>query len=164
MCIRDSTRIAYGACSLVTMPIAAVLVGAFLIPYYEKLGVKLSYVSFFVALARSLDVITDPAAAYLSDSCRMTWPIAGRRRIFLAVGALCYGIFLRFLLSPPPGYIVLTHERGTPIADEKGVSLSMWFGSFYILFFIASTFLAIPYDALGPELTDDPEELSLIHI
>ena len=39
-------------------------------------------------------------------------------------------------------------------------ALSVYFGFFYILFFLASTFSCIPYDALGPELTDDYEDRS----
>ena len=38
----------------------------------------------------------------------------------------------------------------------------MWFGIFYICFFLMTTYTQIPYDALGPELTDNPDDRSRV--
>lgn len=36
-------------------------------------------------------------------------------------------------------------------------ALRRWFGTFYILFFLAATVCLVPYDALGPELADNSD-------
>lgn len=38
----------------------------------------------------------------------------------------------------------------------------MWFGFFYICFFFFQTYCIIPYDALGPELTDNQNDRNLL--
>ena len=99
--------------------------------------------SLFIALARSLDVITDPLMSYITDSCRSK---QGRRRPFIATGCIPYGAFL-FLLC-------------TPKDDLSGDMTAVWFGFFYIMFYIMNTYSNIPYDALGPELTDNYDDRS----
>ena len=37
---------------------------------------------------------------------------------------------------------------------------SNWFGAFYIMYYLMNTYSNIPYDALGPELTDNYEDRS----
>ena len=44
------------------------------------------------------------------------------------------------------------------------MNLSLWFGVFYILFFLTNTYCAIPYDALGPELTDDQDDRAVVFL
>ena len=63
----------------------------------------------------------------------------------MITGCWVYSFLMVMLLSPP---------RWSPIA------VSFWFGFFYVLFFLASTYTNIPYDALGPELTDNYEDRS----
>ena len=99
--------------------------------------------SLFIALARSLDVITDPLMSFITDSCRSKH---GRRRPFMITGCLPYGIFLFLLCSPPSGM--------------SSWQTSSWFGAFYIMYYIMNTYSNIPYDALGPELTDNYEDRS----
>ena len=75
-------------------------------------------IAVFVALARSLDVVTDPSMSYWTDSTRSKW---GRRRPFLVLGCVPYATSLIMLLTPPR---ILT-------VDE----VSLWFGMTYIVFF-----------------------------
>ena len=49
-----------------------------------------------------------------------------------------------------------------PNPKFDSVSVSIWFGVFYIMFFLTATYCNIPYDALAPELTDnEPDQNSL---
>ena len=67
-------------------------------PVYETVGAQLAYIAFFVALARSFDVLTDPLMSYFTDAFRSKW---GRRRPFMLTGALPYGLLFMFLCMPP---------------------------------------------------------------
>lgn len=88
-------------------------------------------------------MITDPLMSYLTDSCRSK---QGRRRPFIATGCVPYGLFLFLLCTPTDGL--------------SGDMTAMWFGCFYIMFYVMNTYSNIPYDALGPELTDNYEDRS----
>mmetsp|Transcript_33109 Transcript_33109/g.41635 ORF Transcript_33109/g.41635 Transcript_33109/m.41635 type:complete len:1060 (-) Transcript_33109:263-3442(-) len=129
-----------------TLPVVSLL-AVYLTAFYEQMGVSLAALSFFMALARSLDVTSDPVMSYLTDSCRLflgkyDW---GRRKPFCITGCWFYAFFLMALLSPP---------------DQSVSAMSLWFGAFYILFFLANTYTTIPYDALGPEMTDNYDDRS----
>mmetsp|Transcript_37405 Transcript_37405/g.47692 ORF Transcript_37405/g.47692 Transcript_37405/m.47692 type:complete len:992 (+) Transcript_37405:97-3072(+) len=124
-----------------TLPVVTLL-AVYLTAFYEDMGVSLSSLSFFIALARSLDVISDPLMSYITDACRSKW---GRRRPFCISGCWFYAFFLGLLLSPP---------------DLSVSAMSSWFGACYILFFLSNTYTTIPYDALGPEMTDNYNDRS----
>ncbi len=133
---------AYAAPSLATTSLT-VLISVYGIQFYEQVGASLSYIAFFQAMARGLDVISDPSMSYWTDSCRSKH---GRRRPFIAAACVPYGICLVGLLFPYPTF--------------DGVTTSIWFGIFYILFFLCNTAANIPYDAIGPELTDNSDDRS----
>lgn len=141
-CDRLSTgiKLAYCAPTFSTLPII-MLLSVYGSTFYEKLGADLALMSFFIALARSFDVISDPLMSYVTDSFRSRW---GRRRPFCFTGCWFYAAFLFLLLYPPSGI--------------SKMQLSAWFGVFYILFFLMNTYTNIPYDALGPELTDNYDD------
>ena len=124
-----------------TLPVIALL-SVYITQFYEKLGAKLPLIAFFIALARSLDVVTDPCMSYFTDSFRSKY---GRRRPFCFTGCWFYATFLVMLLTPP---------------DLSETGITVYFGVFYILFFLMNTFCNIPYDAIGPELTDNYEDRS----
>jgi GPH family glycoside/pentoside/hexuronide:cation symporter len=141
MSVRD--RCAYAAPSLGTVPLT-LLISVYGIQFYEVVvGADLLLIAMFLALARSLDVVTDPTMSYWTDSLRTKY---GRRRPFLAIGCIPYGMCLVGLLTPP--------------RSLSSTAVSVWFGMFYITFFLCTTFCNIPYDAMGPELTDNPEDRS----
>ena len=116
--------------------------------YYEYLGAKLAYLAFFTAFARSFDVLVSPLMSWWSDSARTKW---GRRRPFIAVGCVCFSFTAIMLLSPG---VVAPYLKN----DSKGISY--YYGIFYLLFFLSDDLCNIPYNALGPELTEDTVERS----
>lgn len=139
------TIMAYAPPSLTTFPLS-ILITVYVIQFYEQLGATLGLLAFFQALGRAFDVITDPSVSYLTDSLRSKH---GRRRPFLVTGAPVYAIILICLLLPTPSL--------------NPVELSIWFGFFYIFFFLCATYCNIPYDALAPELTDNQKDRSLVY-
>jgi hypothetical protein len=142
--LNKCTLMAYAPPSLTTVPVST-LITVYVVQFYETIGATLGLLAFFQALARAFDVITDPTMSYLTDSWRSKH---GRRRPFLFVGAPIYCICLICLLLPQP--------------DLSSFGMSAWFGVFYLSFFLFSTFCNIPYDALAPELTDNPKDRDLL--
>eukprot|EP00039_Didymoeca_costata_P008779 m.116284 g.116284 ORF g.116284 m.116284 type:complete len:901 (-) comp14228_c0_seq2:244-2946(-) len=142
--LSKSVLFAYSAPSFSTVPLT-LLISIYVVQFYEKLGADLAMLAFFQALARGFDVITDPSMSYVTDSWRGKH---GRRRPFLAIGCIPYGLSLFFLMTPFPSL--------------DATQVSTWFGIFYILFFLWNTFTNIPYDSLGPELTDNPSDRSVL--
>ena len=110
--------------------------------YYESLGASLLYMSFFVTLTRCLELIVKPFIAHISDEIRTKM---GRRKPFMLIGCGFYAIFLVLLFSPPS---FRTSSR----------SLSIWFGVFFVFFFMAESVTIAPYLALGPELSSNTKE------
>lgn len=116
--------------------------------YYESIGAGLLYLSFFVALARACEIILKPLIGHLSDETKS--PL-GRRKPFMLFGCLFYSIFLVLLFTPPS-------------MRTGNIYISIWFGTFYVLFFIADTITNVPYLALGPELSSDSKEREKLYI
>jgi GPH family glycoside/pentoside/hexuronide:cation symporter len=110
--------------------------------FYEGIGSSLLWISFFTALARAVEIILKPVIAHFSDKSNFQ---IGRRKPFMLVGCIFYALTLVLFFSPPK-------ESMSPI------QISIWFGVFYVLFFIADTVCNIPYAALGPELSTDTKE------
>ena len=135
-------KLTFCAPTVSTLPIN-VLLAVYVSSFYEKMGADLGYISLFIALARSFDVLSDPAMSYLTDSCRSKH---GRRRPFMLSGAVPYGILLMVLLGPPAGM--------------SSINTAIWFGLSYISFYLCGTWCNIPYDSLGPELTDNYDDRS----
>ena len=107
--------------------------------YYESLGASLLYMSFFVTLTRCLELIIKPFIAHISDETKTKM---GRRKPYMLIGCGFYAVFLILLFSPPS---FRTSSR----------SLSIWFGVFFVLFFMAESVTIAPYLALGPELSSN---------
>eukprot|EP01060_Flectonema_neradi_P025601 TRINITY_DN343_c0_g3_i1.p1 TRINITY_DN343_c0_g3~~TRINITY_DN343_c0_g3_i1.p1 ORF type:complete len:933 (+),score=111.48 TRINITY_DN343_c0_g3_i1:117-2915(+) len=129
--------------------------------FYIGIGAHLEFYAFFIAVARSFDVVTDPIMGWASDVTDpdpqrrvhskysfvrlLSCAPRGRRRPYMAVFALGYCIFIVLLLSPPASL-------------ETDWQISLWFGVFYTLFYAMDTAANVPYGALGPELSDDSKE------
>eukprot|EP00638_Chattonella_subsalsa_P015638 CAMPEP_0117848666 /NCGR_PEP_ID=MMETSP0949-20121206/20578_1 /TAXON_ID=44440 /ORGANISM="Chattonella subsalsa, Strain CCMP2191" /LENGTH=254 /DNA_ID=CAMNT_0005695613 /DNA_START=68 /DNA_END=829 /DNA_ORIENTATION=- len=109
--------------------------------FFTKIGAKVAFLAFFTALARSFDVVTDPLMGYFSDGCKLK---LGRRRPFMLAGCWFYAGFFILLFSPP--------------IQLNGVGVVVWFGMFYVLFYLADTTSNVPFNALGPELTEEASE------
>ena len=66
--------------------------------------------------------VSDPVMAFVTDSVRSPM---GRRRPFLATGCVPYAVLLLFLMYPAAGV---------------GAGLPVYFGCFYIFFYLANTY------------------------
>jgi Na+/melibiose symporter-like transporter len=136
-------RVSYGAPTLVHQTAAPTVIQLYALVFYEALGMTLATQAAIMAIARSLDVITDPSMSYITDNFQSKH---GRRRPFIITGCWVYSIALVLLMTPGLG------------AELSPGLLNTWFACTYIFFFLSSTYCAIPYDALGPELTDNYDD------
>ncbi|CAE8620381.1 unnamed protein product [Polarella glacialis] len=129
--------LAYGAPEMAKVPVQ-LLISVHLLSFYQACGVGLGALAFSTACARCLDVLTDPVMASVSDATRSRH---GRRRPYIFLGCFFYAGCLFALCSPP-----------------RSGAASTWFGTFYVLFFLADTLTNVPHNALGQELTLDTEQ------
>jgi Na+/melibiose symporter-like transporter len=93
-------------------------------------------------------MILKPLFAHWSDNSKFR---LGRRKPFMLFGCGFYAFFLVILFNPPDSL-------------TSPVTIAIWFGSFYVLFFLADTVCSIPYLALGPELSNDTKEREKLYI
>ena len=116
--------------------------GTYVNLFYLSVGANISYMAFFIALARSLDVVTDPAMAWWTDNgCRTRF---GRRKPFLVCGMFLYNISWYLFLTPP--------------ASLEHPGISIWFGLLFTCFYLCDTLTQIPYLAFGTEFTNSYTE------
>ncbi|WP_043586287.1 MFS transporter [Geminisphaera colitermitum] len=94
-----------------------------------------------IAIMRLWDAITDPVVGAISDNTRTRW---GRRRPLMFLGAISAALTFPLIWLVPGGL--------------GSTGLFIWFTAFSILFFTCQTLFAIPYMALGYELTPDYNE------
>ena len=84
--------------------------------------------------------------AHISDN--LTHTRYGRRLPYMMLCPL-YSIAFYLLVSPP-------HDNPTDAA--------YWFGGSYLFFYFCDTLVNIPFQALGPELTDDSDERTSLYM
>ena len=87
------------------------------------------------------DAINDPLIGVLGDRVRTRW---GRRRPFFLFGAVPFMITFIMLWWVPPW--------------ESQIAKALYYAFMYIFWDTAFTFVAVPYTALTPELTEDYDE------
>jgi Na+/melibiose symporter-like transporter len=109
--------------------------------YATEIGLSLSAVGGAMLAARLLDVVTDPLIGLLSDGRPMRF---GRRKPWIAAGALLGGYAMMQLFLPPAGV--------------SAVYLLVWAS----LLYLGWTLVAIPYAAWGAELSIDYHERARI--
>lgn len=109
--------------------------------YASEIGLSLSAVGGAMLAARLLDVITDPLIGLLSDGRPTRF---GRRKPWIAVGALLGGYAMMQLFLPPVG--------------ASAFYLLIWAS----LLYLGWTLVAIPYAAWGAELSVDYHERARI--
>src|SRR5271167_2864788 len=113
--------------------------------YADTVLVPLRYLAMAIAIARSLDALSDPLMGWISDH---THSRLGRRRPYILIGAPLCGVAFFCLLNPP--------------AALTGGRAAIWFGATFILYFIFHTVYVLPHYALGAELTQNYHERSTL--
>lgn len=108
--------------------------------YTDIVGVNVVLMGYILLSVRIFDAITDPAIGYISD--RIKTPF-GRRRPFIAGGALFVSLSMYFLFNPP---------------ETSSSYSALWFGGCIYTLFFFWTLVSVPYESLGPEITFDYNE------
>jgi GPH family glycoside/pentoside/hexuronide:cation symporter len=113
--------------------------------YSDTILVPLGLIALVKALARALDALTDPFMGWLTDSTRSRW---GRRRPWILFGAPAAALAFYLMFSPPD--------------NLAGANAAAWFATTYICYYLFHTVYIIPHNGLGPELTLDYNERSML--
>jgi len=116
--------------------------GYLAMPIYQlAIGIDPAILGFAMGIPRLVDAITDPIMGHISDNTHSRF---GRRRPYIFIGAILSSL-LFVLMWMPPVFL------GTG-----------WIAGYFllisILYYIAYTVFAIPWGALGLELTEDYNE------
>lgn len=133
--------------ALYALPALGVAGPSFFVQFYflsfatDSLLLAPATVGALLAAGRLWDALSDPLAGYGSDRTRSRW---GRRRPWLAVAAPASALAFLALWHPPSGW-------------SDPLRLTLWSAGALWLFTTASTAWAIPHQALGAELSDDPD-------
>ena len=122
--------------------IKQLLVLAYMTAY---LGVPVDTAGLVTTGVLVFDMITDPLVGYLSDKTQSRW---GRRAPWMFIGALVMSFSSVGLFSVPVG-------SNTMIA-------TIWVIVFFGLATIGFTMVAIPYGASAGEITQNPQERSVM--
>ncbi len=105
------------------------------------LGMNPVLIGVILAIARLWDAVTDPLVGNLSDNAHTRW---GRRKPFMVAGAILMGLSFAAMWWLP---------------REAGQSFYFGYFLFNILaFYTGVTLFAVPWNALGIELTSDYNE------
>jgi len=108
--------------------------------YTDVVGVNIAILGYLLLAVRLFDGVTDPAIGYLSDRTQTRF---GRRRPYIAGGAILLSLSMYFLFNPP---------EASPLFETA------WFGVTIFCLFLFWTAIVVPYESLGPEITFDYDE------
>jgi GPH family glycoside/pentoside/hexuronide:cation symporter len=109
--------------------------------YTMGFGVNPSVLGWVMALPRLIDAFADPLMGALSDNTRSRF---GRRRPYIAAGAVLSGLLFVLMWSPPAWL------------GQTGLAIFLLITA--ILYYLAYTVFTVPWSAFGLELTDDYHE------
>ena len=124
-----------------------VLIRLYLLIFYTDIvGLEPKLAGYAAAIAIVWDAIIDPLMGNVSDRTRSRF---GRRRPYIAIGAVLLAGSIIYLFSPPD------------LATQSGKFCFLLFS--YMLVNTATTVIAIPHAALGSELTPDRSEVTEIY-
>jgi hypothetical protein len=88
-------------------PRAQMLISIHLLNFFIRLGAPTAMLTLVITLARSIDLLSDPAVGWATDSdiLRLCWPCrfpkGVRRKPFMLLGAPLYEFFIIMLLGTP---------------------------------------------------------------
>jgi GPH family glycoside/pentoside/hexuronide:cation symporter len=108
--------------------------------YTDVVGIHVTLLGYILFSVRIFDAVTDPVIGFLSDRTATRF---GRRRPYIAVGAVFVALTMLLLFNPP---------HAAPWIE------TLWFGVWIYLLFLFWTIVTVPYESLGPEITFDYQE------
>ena len=108
--------------------------------YTDVVGINVILLGYILFSVRIFDAVTDPVIGYISDHTQTRF---GRRRPYIAVGAVFIAVAMVLLFNPP---------HASPSAE------TLWFGVLIYTLFLFWTIVTVPYESLGPEITFDYHE------
>lgn len=108
--------------------------------YTDVIGVSVATVGLLLFSVRIFDALTDPLIGRLSDRYEGS---LGRRRPWLLYGSAPLALALYLIFTPP---------------DLTGVGATLWLAVSVFALFLFWTAVTVPYEALGPELSEDYDE------
>lgn len=109
--------------------------------YNMGLGVDPRFLGWALGLPRIWDALSDPLMGNISDNTHSRW---GRRRPYILIGAILCALIFGLIWSPPTGL--------SPMA------IGWYFMGMTFLYYTAYTIFAVPWGALGLEMTPDYNE------
>lgn len=116
--------------------------GMMAFPIYNiALGLDAKLLGIALSVPRFVDAISDPIMGHISDNTRSRW---GRRKPYIAIGAILMAAMLVLVFSPPESL--------------TGNGLFWYITITGALMYVAYTIFSVPYNALGYELTQDYDE------
>lgn len=135
-----STKLAYAAPAF-ALAVVGIPIYVYIPKFYsDVVGVNIGIIGIILLVARVFDAVTDPLIGFLSDHTHSRF---GRRRPYIAIGALLLAVSIYMLFHPPH-------------LAEAGATL--WFTVGILSVFLFWTIVVVPYESLGPEITNDYHE------
>ena len=135
------TKLAYGLGNVAVM-VAKQAPKRLCFPIYNiGLGVNAAWIGLLFSLTRLWDALTDPVIGHISDRFSSKY---GRRKPFIAIGAVLTGLFFAMMWMIPRGL--------------SSVGYITYLSIVVVLFYTALTIFSVPWYAMGYELTGDYDE------
>ena len=143
--VHTGQKIAWATGAMADTLMANIIAGLALPIYNIALGVSPVLIGYALGIPRFWDAFTDPFMGNLSDNTHCKW---GRRRPYIALGAILSGVLFAVLWMPP-----------TKLGQ---MGLFIFFLVASLLYFTAYTIYIIPQNALGFEMSADYNERTRI--